>query len=204
MSSARKIAANRANAQHSTGPQTLQGKQKTRYNATRHGLAGKQVVIDGEDPGRYEALRRDLIDAYQPANAAELMLVEEIAQNYWRLQRARAMEAETFNLSGNGTGPLIAMNRGPEEFDRIRRYMITIERAYHRAIDQLQETQKLRVKLEVAGSVSQPPKTMAVGQASAPNHDREGVELRPENRMEPTAVPQSTARSCPALYKNAA
>ena len=169
MSSIRKIAANRANAQYSTGPRTSEGKQQVRYNATRHGLSGKQVVVEGEDPARYEALRRDLIEAYQPANAAELTLVEDIAQNFWRLQRARAIEAETFNLWGNGSDPIIAMQAAQTEFDRIRRYMITIERAYHRAIDQLQETQQLRHKLEAAkppelGLVSQQPKVLAAGQ----------------------------------------
>ena len=185
MSSARKIAANRANAQRSTGPQTIEGKQQSRYNATRHGLSGKQVVVDGEDPKRYEALLRDLIDAYQPANAAELNLVEEIAQNFWRLQRARAIEAEMFYLCGSE--PVVSMNNEPAQFDRILRYMTSIERAYHRAIDQLQETQKLRAKLEATrsetevGSVSQnvetelPLKSLAVGQSSVSKPDH--VEL---------------------------
>src|SRR3712207_6685215 len=99
MSSPARIAANRANARKSTGPKTPAGKAAARTNATRHGLAGKQVVINGEDPLAYEALRQDLIRAYQPASAAEDILVEEIAQSFWRLQRARAIEAETFNLT---------------------------------------------------------------------------------------------------------
>ena len=40
-----------------------------------------------------------------PANAAETMLVEEIAQCFWRLQRARAIEAENFNLACCGPTP---------------------------------------------------------------------------------------------------
>lgn len=39
MASTRKIAANRRNAQKSTGPRTLAGKARTRRNAYRHGLA---------------------------------------------------------------------------------------------------------------------------------------------------------------------
>jgi hypothetical protein len=185
MSSRRKIAANRANAKLSTGPNTAEGKEHSKYNALRHGLTGKQVVIEGEDPSQYEALCRDLIEAYQPADAAEMTLVQEIAQNYWRLQRARAMEVDAFNLFGNGTDPIIALERATGQFERIRRYMTAIERAYHRAIDQLQETQKSRLKLESAkpaqssdGFVSQPSqvqspvtlpdqKVMAVGQRNA-------------------------------------
>ena len=213
MSSARKIAANRANAQRSTGPQTIEGKQQSRYNATRHGLSGKQVVVDGEDPKRYEALLRDLIDAYQPANAAEAILVEEIAQNFWRLQRARAIEAENFNMWGSE--PATAMNNEPAAFDRISRYMTTIERAYHRAIDQLQETQKQRAKLEATrpaaelGSVSQkveteqPLKSIAVGQSpvSKPHH----VELTANyDDCSEASAACSTARAYPVLYEKTA
>jgi hypothetical protein len=39
MISERKVAANRKNAQRSTGPRTVQGKARSRQNALRHGLA---------------------------------------------------------------------------------------------------------------------------------------------------------------------
>ena len=39
MASPRKIAANRRNAQHSTGPRTANGKGRSKHNALRHGLA---------------------------------------------------------------------------------------------------------------------------------------------------------------------
>jgi hypothetical protein len=140
------ISANRANAEHSTGPKTVIGKAVASRNAIRHGLTGKQVVINGEDPAAYEALRRDLIDSYGPVGAAEAILVEEIAQNFWRLQRARALEAEQFKLACGGADPIIGFNSSNADFDRLRRYMTSIERAYHRAIEQLQKTQSLRKK----------------------------------------------------------
>src|SRR5688572_21981333 len=97
MSSDAKIAANRANAKKSTGPRTTAGKAASSRNNTRHGLTAKLFLLDTEDPAQYEALRSDLIDSYRPANGAELMLVEEIAQNFWRLQRARHIEADSMN-----------------------------------------------------------------------------------------------------------
>jgi hypothetical protein len=141
-----RIEQNRANAQHSTGPKSEEGKAKSSRNATRHGLTGKQVVINGEDQQAYETLRHDLIDSYKPANAAEAMLVDEIAQGFWRLQRARALEAEQFNLCCGGADPIIGFNSGNADFERLRRYMTSIERAYHRAIQQLEKTQSLRAK----------------------------------------------------------
>ena len=148
--SSRKIAANRANSLHSTGPDNT---ERTRYNATRHGLSGKQVVVQGEDPAAYEALRRGLFESYKPVNTAEEILVEEIAQNYWRLQRARIIEAENFRINGGGADPVIAFGCGAAHFDNVRRYMTTIERAYHRAIQQLEKTQAIRAKQPVEAPV---------------------------------------------------
>jgi hypothetical protein len=82
--------------------------------------------------------------------------VEEIAQCFWRLQRARAIEAENFNLNCAGADPVIGFNSGHVEFDRLRRYMTAIERAYHRALQQLERTQAIRRKTQPeVGFVSQ-------------------------------------------------
>ena len=159
MSSARDLA-NRNNAQHSTGPNTPEGKQASKYNATRHGLSGKQVIVYGEDPAAFERLHQELIASYNPANAAESTLVEEIAQNFWRLQRARRIEAETFNIHSGGADPVITYGCAIDRFEQIRRYMTSIERAYHRAIAQLERTQSIRAK--AVGPQSNPPEPVLV------------------------------------------
>ena len=65
-----KLAANRANAQHSTGPKTEEGKRKSAYNAWQHGLCAKylfskqeQKSQDGKD---FECLLTAVRDHYQP------------------------------------------------------------------------------------------------------------------------------------------
>ena len=56
MSTPEKLAANRANSLHSTGPKTEDGKQASSRNAAPPWPSqGKQVVIQGEDPAAYEA-----------------------------------------------------------------------------------------------------------------------------------------------------
>jgi hypothetical protein len=167
------IETNRANAQHSTGPKSEAGKAISSRNATRHGLTANQVVINGEDQEAYEALRRDLIDAYQPGNAAEAMLVEEIAQGFWRLQRARALEAEQFNLCCAGADPIIGFNSGNADFERLRRYMTSIERAYHRAIEQLEKTQAARKK-----NPPTPPTSNVIGFVSQNPPARNHIQIR--------------------------
>jgi hypothetical protein len=146
MSSDAKIAANRANAKKSTGPRTAAGKAASSRNNTRHGLTANKLLLDTEDPAQYEALRSDLIGSYRPANAAELMLVEEIAQNFWRLQRARNIETENMNMCAAGADPIIKFGCAQVHFDNIRRYMTGIERAWHRAMQQLESMQKIRAR----------------------------------------------------------
>jgi hypothetical protein len=96
--SARQIEANRRNAE---GPHkmTEAGKQSIRANALRHGLAAKlHVVLAGEDEKFYSEILESLHEEYAPQSTQEQMLVGQIAENYWRLIRARNMESGSFKL----------------------------------------------------------------------------------------------------------
>ena len=83
---------NRANAQHSTGPRTDAGKQRSSLNAIRHGLTAQTVVLPSEDPAAYEAHRRQFLDEYQPATPTETQLVQELIDTSWRLNRIPLLE----------------------------------------------------------------------------------------------------------------
>ena len=51
--------ASRHNALKSTGPRTPEGKKRSKFNALKHGLSAKTLVLPGEDPlafqGRIDA-----------------------------------------------------------------------------------------------------------------------------------------------------
>ena len=87
-----KIQANQQNAQHSTGPRTDQGKQRSSQNAIKHGLLAKQAVLPGENLHEYDghltSLERDL----QPANFLEFSLVRQMLDAEWRLRRLTRIE----------------------------------------------------------------------------------------------------------------
>ena len=72
MSSAAQVAANVANAQHSTGPRTEEGKQTSSRNALKHGLTASTVLIPGEDPAAYAAFKNDLTADWKPEGAREI------------------------------------------------------------------------------------------------------------------------------------
>src|SRR5579862_5660428 len=71
MATANQIAANRANAQKSTGPRTEEGKAKSCLNHLSHGFASSATVMPGEDPQEFIALHNDLAAEHQPATPTE-------------------------------------------------------------------------------------------------------------------------------------
>src|SRR5579883_3367269 len=99
-SSMNRVAANRANAQHSTGPRTEFGKQRSSPNSIKHGLTAPPVVLPSEDPDQYEAHRRQFFDEYQPATATETQLVQELVDTSWRLNRIPLLETNL--IAGTG------------------------------------------------------------------------------------------------------
>src|SRR5215472_18773611 len=92
MSTEKQIAANRLNAQKSTGPRTEEGRAAVRLNAVKHGLCAKTLVLPGEDEAEFQAVLNGLEETYQPANYNELILVRQMAMAAWRLDRAYHVE----------------------------------------------------------------------------------------------------------------
>ncbi len=92
-----RLATNRANALHSTGPVTVTGKASASRNATRHGLLSAKLFLDDEDPAEFQAMFGELWRSLNPVGTLEGSLVERIAVTLWR--QRRLVQAETANLS---------------------------------------------------------------------------------------------------------
>ena len=85
-SSPRRIEANRRNAKKSTGPKTSAGKVMSSWNSTRHGLLSKILPpIYGKHKKQFARLLTSLQQDLEPVGTIEEVLVEKIAQEYWRL-----------------------------------------------------------------------------------------------------------------------
>ena len=88
------VSQNRANAQHSTGPRTAEGKAASSQNAFRHGLSiQRHAVLRDEDPAQYAQLLSELREIYEPRSRRETLAVEDVAQCRWALQRFDEAEA---------------------------------------------------------------------------------------------------------------
>src|SRR5262249_39982805 len=98
MTSYRQIEANRRNALKSTGPKTEAGKQASRCNALRHGLAAETVIGALEDAKDYEAFEAAITADYDAQSAVERELVLRLASILWRLRRATTMETGLFEI----------------------------------------------------------------------------------------------------------
>jgi hypothetical protein len=90
MSPAR-LAANRRNAQKSTGPRTAAGKRRVALNRRSHGLIPeeleRQLLARGEDPREFRRLQRDLIAIFHPGERAGLQAVLLMALTWWEKAR---------------------------------------------------------------------------------------------------------------------
>jgi hypothetical protein len=95
--SERKLEANRRNGAKSHGPVTEEGKSVSRWNALKHGLTSRNLVIQGgpakESLPEYEHLLTCLREELKPASMLAEILLEEIAGCYWRIRRANMAEA---------------------------------------------------------------------------------------------------------------
>ena len=132
---------------HATGPRTDEGKAASSHNALRHGLTSAQVILPGENPAEFDQLRDSLFEAHQPAPGLESVLLDQVAQCLWRLNRARRLELEA--LEADLTAPAGAP---PSALDKVLRYLAAIERELHRALRDFTALQSARVK---AGSDAQ-------------------------------------------------
>jgi hypothetical protein len=106
-------------------------------------------VIKGEDPAEYDRSRQDLFDSYTPVGGAEEMLVDRIAQSWWRLQRAERIEAVITRELG-GDVVVFTDEKAAKKFANFTRHRNSIERAWKHAIRELDKLQTLRRKLMVA------------------------------------------------------
>ena len=79
-------------------------------NATRHGLCARTMVPgEGEDGGELAALRAALLARWQPVDAAEAHLVEELVFAAWRQVRLRAVEDAVLARAERGEVPSPAL-----------------------------------------------------------------------------------------------
>jgi hypothetical protein len=99
------IAANRANAKKSTGPQNT---RTVRKNAVKHRLLAKRPILQNEqDEAEFSKLLAELDEDYRPSGRTEQALVEEVAMCLWKLQMLNGWEMEEISTRRKATRAIL-------------------------------------------------------------------------------------------------
>lgn len=96
MTTQKQSAANKANAQKSTGPVTPAGKAVVAGNAIKHGILASRILLAGEDGEMFQQLLSEMGKALRPVGILEQALAEKIAAAVWK--QRRLIEAETVSI----------------------------------------------------------------------------------------------------------
>ena len=143
MATPAQITANRANAQKSTGPRSVEGKSVSRFNALKHGIDAASIVIPGEDPADYDALAAHYLHEFRPQSASESFHVDTMLRADWQKRRLQSVEADLYHTvlaesPGNSLAAvLLAESPAAKLLVRVQRQIAAFERTWHRANTEL-------------------------------------------------------------------
>ena len=143
MSTEAQIAANRANAELSTGPKTEEGKAASSRNHTSHGLSyanGLFFILACESGEAYSILLADLHHEHRPDTETERILVDRMAQHHWLRCRAEGLESGCFREDGTINEKGLAL---------YLRYRTSHERAFHKCLNELLKLRAEKRKTEI-------------------------------------------------------
>jgi hypothetical protein len=213
MATTKQTEANRMNAQKSSGPRTSAGKKVSRFNALKHGIYAVHQVMFDEKAEDLAELAGEYHDHHNPTDANERFLVDTLVHNEWRLRRTRRIEADLWYRAYNTfvvknidvtlkctSGDAFATDSSM--FERLQRIVNSCERAYHRALKELQRLQAGKVgqalppaNLDAAPSTPAPPQTPAPAEppASQPQQSApSSAKLGSFDKTPQTPAPEST------------
>jgi hypothetical protein len=161
-----RLAANRANAQLSTGPTSPEGKTKSSLNAVKTGLTGRTVLLPGDDAAAYQQFVENFFADWKPATDAETALVQSLADTGWRLLRIPSLEMGIYAL-----GRLEFADLFDDQDASLRPALIEAHTylAYHRQLNNL-SVQESRLRRQ------RDKDTAALQQLQSERHTRETAE----------------------------
>jgi hypothetical protein len=142
MSTTAQLEANRANAQHSTGPKSEEGKAASCQNNFKHGFCGAFTVLPAENQNEFDSLLASLRMEHQPSTATENMLVDKLAEHFWLSQRAQLLQ----NMALSGEYQTASAEKS---FALYLRYQTTNDRAFSKCLHDLLKLRAEKRKMEI-------------------------------------------------------
>jgi hypothetical protein len=131
----KKLEANRANAQHSTGPKTEEGKAASSQNSRKHGLSAKTIFVAPERTEEFNALSDSLHAEVRPIGEIQRQYFEQMLHASWHTVIAR--EFLTYAYQERDDRSIVTFSRLLNQHER------TFARV-HKILQQLQTDMALR------------------------------------------------------------
>jgi hypothetical protein len=160
--SQKQLEANRKNAKLG-GVKTEEGKAVSKYNAIKHGLLSKEVLLEDEDGTILNDFGKKLRTELVPETELELVLVDRITANVWRLRRVMQIEREmmeddrkpSYGDAEKSLGAALSYDfANNDTYGKLIRYEASIERGIYKALHELQRLQAARNGENVAPPVA--------------------------------------------------
>ena len=166
MSTQAQVAANQANAQHSTGPRTEAGKAACALNNFRHGFTGVFRVLSWESKEEFDALHAALRDEHRPSSLTETILIDKMAQALWLSKRAAWMQYEILN-------DVEPKCDNPKQLALYIRYQTTNDRGFHKSLNDFLKLRAEKRKQEIGFESQQQKKAEQLRKDTAENRRQE-------------------------------
>ena len=158
MTSQKQIEANRKNAQKSTGPVSVAGKEIVARNAVRHGILSANVFIDEGEQKIYDNFCDEMFKNLKPQSGFENFLVDRIISTAWRMRRIvciEAMKLEKANKYSYGDSyTSVFVAKSADSMAVLSRYEQALEKTFYRALRELKAMQE-SCALEIVASGDQ-------------------------------------------------
>jgi hypothetical protein len=158
MISEKQLRANKENAKKG-GVKTAEGKVLVRYNALKHGLLCRELLLPYEDADELNELSSSISSGLRPQGALEEVLAYRIVSSIWRLKRSMKVELDVIQaglercksssqkeLANSSAWRSLATNElgCNGAWININRYETAIERQLYKALHELQRLQAAR------------------------------------------------------------
>jgi hypothetical protein len=135
-----KLAAQRENAQASTGPKSSRGKKNSSRSAITYGIFSADMLLPGETEETYNVMLNRMVSAHRPVGDCELSMVQEMSWCRWRLRRVYSAEA------GETKIPIAALQPRPET--------VAHAAAEKRVKDEIARMEQIEAEIELHARVS--------------------------------------------------